>query len=433
MITISKYAFIAISVVAVFTGSGCSSTIGKPDQQTNTTGRIQHTKTSQKKAVLQKASLHGNAQANQSQRLSYNQEQKATIDEDFDTWERVFHGFQISNHYARHPQVQQFVNYYGRKPGQLNLLSERASVFLHMIVHEVERRGMPTEIALLPFVESAFDADVFSHAGAAGLWQFIPDTGRRYGLQQVKYYDARMDPFAATGAALSYLQKLNRDFNGDWLLSLAAYNCGEKRVEREIARNRAKGLPTDFWNLTNLPKETREYVPRLLAFKELISNAPRYGITLADTPNRARLAQVRINKPIDLRKTALMAGLDANHLVNLNPCFRTGITTPEYSNRIVLPRRNAQQLIQIMEALPAAANDRVYASKPSSGYNRLATTKTGKKSTQVAKAKTRTHTVRRGETLQTIAQKHGVSVQALMKQNSKRTSRILVGERLSIA
>lgn len=411
------------SIVALFTGTGCSSTLSKPE----------HTS---KQPTLRKASLHtANLAETQASAVAQQPvQQKPTLDEDFDTWERVFRGFQLSNQYSKHPQVQRFVNVYGRNPEQLNLLSERASVFLHMIVHEVERRGMPNELALLPFVESAFDADVFSHAGAAGLWQFIPDTGRRYGLQQAKYYDARMDPFAATGAALTYLQKLNNDFNGDWLLALAAYNCGENRVQREIDKNRAKGLPTTFWHLS-LPKETREYVPRLLAFKELIGNAPRYGITLPETPNQARLAQLHIDKPVDLRQAALQAGLAPDTLVDLNPCFRTGITTPQYSNRIVLPRQYAKQLMAVIDALPAASS-RVYASGSASGYNQLATTRIGKKSSKITKAKpksrTKVHTVRRGETLQSIAQRHGTSVQTLMKHNSKRSSKLKVGERLDV-
>lgn len=429
MITISKYAFIATSVVAVFAGAGCSSTLGKPDSQADGKTSVQRAHGKGQKAVLQKASLHQNLP----QQADY-QNQKASLDEDFDTWQRVFKGFQLNGPYNSHPSVQRFVNYYGQKPQQLSMLSERASLFLHMIVHEVDRRGMPTEIALLPFVESAFDPDVFSHAGAAGLWQFIPDTGKRYGLRQAKYYDARMDPFAATGAALSYLQKLNTDFNGDWLLALAAYNCGEKRVQREIDRNRANGQPTSFWHLS-LPKETREYVPRLLAFKELISNAPRYGISLSETPNQARLAQLHIDKPVDLRQAALQAGLDANTLLNLNPCFRTGITTPEYSNRIVLPRNHARQLVEVIEALPPALESHTYASKASSGYNRLPTTRIGKKRTaraQYVKAKSKSHTVRRGDTLQTIAEKHGTTVRSLMKSNGKRTAKIRVGERIDV-
>ena len=417
MIIISKYALITASVMAVLTSSGCSSNMGKPDQASN-------------QPVLQKASLHSTLQKTPQEQT---QDQKAALDEDFDTWDRVFQGFQLSDQYSKHPSVQRFVTAYGSKPEQLNLLSERASVFLHMIVYEVERRGMPSELALLPFVESAFDADVFSHAGAAGLWQFIPDTGRRYGLQQAKYYDARMDPFAATGAALNYLQKLNNDFNGDWLLALAAYNCGENRVQREIDSNRAKGLPTTFWHLS-LPKETREYVPRLLAFKELISHAPRYGISLPNTPNRARLAQLRIDKPVDLRQAAVQAGLEPDTLLDLNPCFRTGITTPQYSDRIVLPRQHANTLVKVIDALPPAGSRSVYASKSASGYNKLATTRTKKKASTYAQAasKKTTHTVRRGDTLQAIAQQHGTTVQALMQSNSKHSSKLKVGERLDV-
>ncbi len=415
MITISKYTLLAASAIAVLTTSGCSSTLGKADQASS-------------KPMLLKASLHTS-----SEQEALENTQKPLVDEDFDTWDRVFQGFKLSNQYSKHPTVQRFVNYYGRNPAQLNLLSERASVFLHMIVDETERRGMPSELALLPFVESAFDADVFSHAGAAGLWQFIPDTGRRYGLQQAKYYDARMDPFAATGAALSYLQKLNADFNGDWLLALAAYNCGENRVQREIDRNRAKGLPTTFWHLS-LPKETREYVPRLLAFKELIGNAPRYGITLPNTPNRARLAQLRVNKPVDLRQAAIQAGLEPETLLDLNPCFRRGITTPEYSNRIVTPRQNANTIAQVIEALPPANRQGVYASKSTTNYNKLATTRIKKKSRVYAQAKTKKTilTVRRGDTLQAIAQKHGTTVQALMQNNSKHSSQVKEGERLEV-
>ncbi len=282
-----------------------------------------------------------------------------TLDQDFDTWTRVFRSFRLGD-YSSNPRVQQFIQSYAQNPAQLSILSERASLFLHMIIAELERRGMPAELALLPFVESGFDPDVFSHAGAAGLWQFIPSTGRDYGLKQVSNYDARMDPFAATGAALNYLQKLQRQFNGDWLLALAAYNCGENCVSRAISKARSAGRPSDFWNLS-LPKETMNYVPRLLAFKELIGNARRYNIRLPVTPNSAKLAQMRINKPVSLRQAALQAGLPANRLLELNPCFRTGITTPEHSNRIILPREHADRLVQVIRALPPAYAQPAYA------------------------------------------------------------------------
>lgn len=381
MIKMSTYALVATSLVAVFSGSGCSGNVKKPTADTPKLQKASlDTRTASTTASVRKASYRSTA--------SSDSPTQASLDQDFDTWERIFHGFKLPNH-TNNAQVQRFVNQYGRNPRQLGMLSERASVFLHMIVHEVDRRNLPTELALLPFVESAFNPDVFSHAGAAGLWQFIPDTGKRYGLQQAKDYDARMDPFAATGAALNYLEKLNADFNGDWLLALAAYNCGEGRVQREIDRNRSKGLPTDFWSLS-LPKETREYVPRLLAFKELTRNAKRYGIALADTPNEAKLAQLRIDKPVNLRQAAMQAGLNADSLTALNPYFRTGITTPRYSNRIILPREHAQRLTQVIAALPAAS-PRAGSSKAHQ-YNTLATTQTGKKAakgTQYTRVKTK--------------------------------------------
>lgn len=267
-------------------------------------------------------------------------------------WQRVFNTFSMPD-YSYHPRVRKFIRSYGKNPKQLSQLSARADTFLHMIIEEVNRRGMPAEIALLPFVESGFKLDVFSHASAAGLWQFIPSTGRIYGLKQTRSYDGRMDPFAATGAALNYLQKLHREFRGDWLKALAAYNCGENCVHRAVRKARAKGRPTDYWNLS-LPRETMNYVPRLLAFKELLSKSRQYGIRLPATPNDAKLTQVRLNKPINLREAARRAGLPANKLTKLNPCFRTGITTPRYSNRIILPREHAGRLIQVLNTMPPA-------------------------------------------------------------------------------
>lgn len=373
MITTSKYALIVTSLMATFAGAGCSATMSKA---TEADSKLQKAHLKNSKTNLQKA--------------SYTKPTHATLDEDFNTWERVFRGFQFNPRFNRYAQVQAFVNAYGSNPEQLSLLSERAGVFLHMIVHELDRRGMPSELAFLPFVESAFDPDIFSRVGAAGLWQFIPSTGRDYGLIQSTLYDARLDPFAATGAALNYLQKLHDDF-GDWFLALAAYNCGEGRVQKEIDKNTALGLPTDFWSLS-LPRETREYVPRLLAFKELISHAQSYGIQLPDTPNQARLAQLRIDKPVDLRQVAYHAGLDAEQLLSLNPCYRSGITTPQYSNRIILPREKASILAKLIESLPAAElpeakrSHFIYAkastrTKPKQ-YNKLLTARIGKRPIQ---------------------------------------------------
>lgn len=286
------------------------------------------------------------------QRAAFTNNRAATQNWNQDAWQRVFSTFNMPD-YAQHPRVRKFIRSYGRNPKQLSILSARADTFLHMIIEEINRRGMPAEIALLPFVESGFKLDVFSHASAAGLWQFIPSTGRTYGLKQTRNYDGRMDPFAATGAALNYLQKLHREFRGDWLKALAAYNCGENCVHRAVRKARAKGRPTDYWNLS-LPRETMNYVPRLLAFKELLSKSHQYGIRLPATPNDAKLTQVRLNKPVNLREAARRAGLPANKLTSLNPCFRTGITTPRHSNRIILPREHAGRLIQVLNTMPPA-------------------------------------------------------------------------------
>ncbi|MEZ5537319.1 MAG: transglycosylase SLT domain-containing protein [Thiolinea sp.] len=294
----------------------------------------------------------------QFQRASYRQPApaqpsvSAAIPTGGSVWNRVFRTFSLPD-YSNNYRVKKFIRSYGSNPGQMNVLLNRADPFMHMIIEEVNRRGMPAEIALLPFVESGFRLDVFSHAGAAGLWQFIPSTGRTYGLRQTKGFDARMDPFAATNAALNYLQKLNREFGGDWLKALAAYNCGENCVHRAVYKARAAGKNPSYWNLS-LPRETMNYVPRLLAFKELLSKSNQYGISLPATPNAAKLVQVELNKPVNLRQVANHAGLPSNLLVQLNPNFRKGVTQPGLSNRITLPRRNIERLIQVLRNVPPA-------------------------------------------------------------------------------
>ena len=352
------YALLATSVAFVIGSTGCSTNQVTSTPKTASTPQSAAAVNNFKFKTQVKIAPDASSPAKvgfiraQYSRVESNSLTQYTLDKDFDTWDRIFQGFQLTGH-TQNPRVRTFIQRYGTKPEHISLLAERSSTYLHLIVTELNRRSMPTELALLPFVESAFNPDIFSTAGAAGLWQFIPETGRRYGLVQAGYYDARLDPFAATGAALDYLQKLQRDFNGDWLLALAAYNCGEGRVQKEIEANLAQGLPTDFWSLS-LPRETMEYVPRLLAFKQLLSQARHYDIQLPDVPNHARLAQLRIDKAIDLRTVARQAGLAENTLIRLNPYFRAGVSMPDYCNRIILPREYAQQLIPIIQRLPEA-------------------------------------------------------------------------------
>lgn len=267
-----------------------------------------------------------------------------------DVWQRVFRGYRFGN-YGNNALVRKFVAKYTRNPSYINTLLQRAQPYLHVIMEEIDRRGLPSELALLPLVESAFKPHARSRVGAAGLWQFMPATGKSYGLIQGRGFDARLDTFASTGAALSYLQTLSQEFRGDWFLALASYNAGPNRVKRSQARH---GYRKGYWGLSSLPRETREYVPRLLAFKEIISNPHRYGVRLPAIPNRPVLTQVRLNKAVDLRLAARLAGLPSDTLTSLNPYFRTGVTTPHYSNRIILPRFAAPQLIQVLNRMPAA-------------------------------------------------------------------------------
>lgn len=343
-----------------------------------------------------------------------------------DMWNHVKAGYQMGNHGYR-KQVQHFVKSYGRKPQRLQRIANRATDYLHIVVNELKRRHMPTELALLPFVESAYVNTAYSHAGAAGMWQFIPSTGLNYGLKQNRGFDGRMDALESTRAALDYLQKLHRQFKGDWFVALAAYNAGEGRVGRAIRYNRARGRKTDFWSL-RLPRETREYVPRLLAYKEILSNPHAFGFHLPVTPNTPRLVEIHVNKPVNLVKAARHAGLPSDTLTKLNPNFLKGITTPRISKRILLPRNVAGRLANVIHQLPPerAVN--------TGGKTKKQRFKKGYKK-RYARTKSRgykTHKVKRGDTLYRIAMRHGTTVNKLKRLNGIRSSRIKAGSRLRL-
>ena len=341
-------------------------------------------------------------------------------------WQRINRGQQMGDHTHRY-SVRKFIRHYASDRARLERISNRAANYLFMVVAELERRRMPTELALLPFVESAYVNTARSHAAAAGMWQFIPSTGRLYGLKQTRGYDGRMDSFEATRAALDYLQKLHREFRGDWFLALAAYNAGEGRVARAIRENRRKGRPTDYWNL-RLPKETREYVPRLLAYKEIIRNPGRYGLRLPVATSRASLVPIRVNKVIDLRKVAYHAGLPSHTLTSLNPSYLHGITTPRLSKRVILPVRYAGRLQNIIQKMPSLRDSGYRYAKRYSKKRYSKSYKKSKRSRGII-----THRVRPGETLYRIALRHGTTVKSIMRLNRLRSSRVKVGKRLRVA
>ncbi|MGB1310720.1 MAG: transglycosylase SLT domain-containing protein [Leucothrix sp.] len=346
-----------------------------------------------------------------------------------DMWQHIKNGYQMGNHGYRR-QVQQFVRAYGRKPARLQRIANRATNYLHFVVNELKRRRMPTELALLPFVESAYVNTAYSHAGAAGMWQFIPSTGTLYGLKQNRGFDGRMDALESTRAALDYLQKLHREFKGDWFLALAAYNAGEGRVGRAIRYNRARGRKTDYWSL-RLPRETREYVPRLLAYKEIIANPRAFGFHLPATPNAPKLAEIHVNKPVNLVKAARYAGLAADALTSLNPNFLKGITTPRVSKRILLPLRVARQVADVIDQLPPERAVSIAGKTRKQLVKRRYSSRKKRYSSAKSRAY-KTHKVKRGETLYRIAMRHGITVNKLKRLNGIRSNHIKTGARLRL-
>lgn len=236
---------------------------------------------------------------------------------DADLWQRVRRGFVMDE--LNSPLVLQQEQWYASRPDYIQRFVDRGSKYLHHIVEEVEKRGMPMEVALLPIIESAFNPQAFSHAKASGMWQFIPSTGKSFGLKQDWMADNRRDVVLSTGAALDYLQKLYGMFNS-WELAFAAYNCGEGCVARAITKNEKRGLPTDYLSL-NLPNETRSYVPKLIAVKNIVLSPGSYGIELEAVENRPYFAKVAAPEKIDTHLAARLAEMPEDEFATLNPAF----------------------------------------------------------------------------------------------------------------
>lgn len=214
-------------------------------------------------------------------------------------------------------------------------MTQRASKYLYHIVDELDRRGLPTELALLPFVESAYDPTALSRSKASGLWQFIPSTGRHYNLEQNWWQDQRRDPVASTAAALDYLAYLY-DFQGDWYLALASYNWGEGAVKRAMAKNADAGMPTDYLSL-KMPDETRNYVPKLQAIKNIIADPVKYGLTLPDVSNTPYFTAVRKHRNIDVEVAARLAEMPVDEFKALNASHNQPVMLAENKPTLLLP------------------------------------------------------------------------------------------------
>ena len=263
---------------------------------------------------------------------------------DPDLWQRIRKGFLLEP--LDSPLVLEHEVWYSSRPDYIKRFVDRGSRYLHHIVEEVEKRGMPTEIALLPVVESAFNPHAYSRSRASGLWQFIPSTGRNYGLAQDHWKDNRRDIVAATHAALNYLQRLY-DMFGSWELALAAYNCGEGCVGRAIAANQRKGLPTDYLSL-KLPPETVNYVPKLVAVKNIVLAPMFYGVDLESIPDQPYFTTVEAPEKIDVKLAAKLAGIPEEDFVALNPSHNKPVAVA-HTGTLVLPLDKADLFRENLE------------------------------------------------------------------------------------
>jgi len=249
-----------------------------------------------------------------------------------DLWDRIRNGYAMPN--LNDDLVLYYQQWYQNRPDTLRRMVERSRPYMHYIVEELQARGMPTELALLPMVESSFNPMAYSRAHAAGLWQFIPATGKRFNLEQNWWQDQRRDVVASTNAALDYLQTIY-EMHGDWHLALASYNWGENAVRRAIEKNDLRGLPTDYASL-NMPAETRHYVPKLQALKNIFGNPELVArLDLPPIPNRPYLAMLETPRPIDVKTAARLAGLTVEEFQRLNPAHNRPIIKPE--SAVVIP------------------------------------------------------------------------------------------------
>jgi len=318
-----------------------------------------------------------------------------------DVWQRMNNGFAFALAHDNE-RVMDALEWYIGNPEYMQRVAERAQPFLYLIVDRIESRGLPTELALLPIVESAYNPNAVSRQNAVGLWQFMATTANGMGLTSDWWYDGRRDPLASTDAALDYLESLYTLFDNDWLLALAAYNMGQGNLQRAIRRNENNGEPVDFWSL-RLPAETQRHVPRILALAHLFANADDYGVELDPIPNEPYLAVIDAGSQVDLTLVANIAGLEPEVIYRLNPGYRQWATHPDGPHTIMIPASHAEAL-----------------------NNGLATLNENQRVTWDR------YVIQPGDTLGAIANRYRTRVNILQSVNNLSGSRIIAGDSLLI-
>lgn len=321
-------------------------------------------------------------------------------DHTVDLWHRIIVELRMTP--SKHQHIEAAVADLRRNDDFVSAATKRAGPYLYFIYQEIEKRRLPFEIALVPIIESGYAPRATSPDGAAGIWQLMAATGHRFGLHQSRWFDGRRDIVASTHAALDYLEELRDRFYGDWLLAFAAYNSGERTVERAIERNQRMGRPTDFWSL-ELPRETELYVPKLLALIEVLSHPEAHGVTIAEIRHAPYFDSVDVNGALDLNRVIEWSGMSAKEFEALNSGFRTRYSVNGAPTR-VLVRKGKTEAVAV--ALAALSDD-----------DRMAP---------------RTYTVESDETLSHIAAKTGATVAALKRANGMRTNRIHAGQNILI-
>jgi membrane-bound lytic murein transglycosylase D len=304
--------------------------------------------------------------------------------------------------YADNSRTEAEKNWFVRHPDYLDRVFTRARRYLPYIVAELERRDLPLELALLPIVESAYDPFAYSHGRAAGLWQMIPGTAKRFGIKQNWWYDGRRDVVDSTRAALDYLEYLHKFNNGDWLNAIASYNSGEGNVRRAVRRNNNAKKPIDFWNL-RLPRETSMYVPKLLALVEIVADPASYNLTLPVVIDEPQFMVTDIGGQLDLALAAELAGVEVDTIYQYNPGYNRWSTDPSGPHSLVMPIDVAEQFIVALDEVP--------------------------KSERVRWAR---HKVKNGEAISQIAEKYNTTVSTIRIANNLKGNTIRAGHHLMI-
>jgi len=317
-----------------------------------------------------------------------------------DLLQRLRDGFELDQEMNK--RVQAEMNWYLRHPDYLSRVFVRSQRYLPYIIEQIEARGMPLELALLPIVESAYDPFAYSHGRAAGLWQIIPGTARRFGIRQNWWYDGRRDVVDSTNGALNYLSHLHKLMDGDWMLAVASYNSGEGNVLKSVRRNKAKSQPTDFWHL-KLSRETSSYVPKLIALVEIVRDPAAFGLVLPEILYEPQFMLTDIGGQLDLALAAELAGTDLQTLYGFNSGFNRWATDPDGPHRLLIPIEFAENFALALDAVPA--NERV---------------------------RWQRHNVKSGDTVGEIAEQYHTTPAAIRAANNFRGNTIRVGAWLMI-